>query len=742
MPVEISENLDASNGRLQTVLPQFTDNSASLVINNNRIEVSAADVSTYGVHDTALSSADHFAETLCQPGNVEYTGTGVVVRASSDPASLDGYRCELAYYTGVHNVEIARLDAGSSTTVASASLGTSDDLQHTLRVHVTGNTIEMYVDGVLRLTYTGATSHTTNTQAALYAGHFGGDTGIIETFVAGTGPALPALRAAGALFAAASGTNITAVIPAGAVADDVMILALMCNAGSTFTTPTDWTQFGTAINSADQSTNWFWKRHDGTEANPSSTTSATGSASVGLYGRVYVYMNCITTGTPFEDATNAGTPTSSTTPQSAEIDTTGADRRAVSFVMVDDDNSYSSGNPPATWTIDGARVSSTTGGDCMMSSIAKQIPTTATVGAVTIGTMAADFWRTMTLALLPIPSGTDATASPATVALAATIPAVTATATSTASPATAALVSTIPAATGSASHTASPATIAAVASIPQVTVTAGADPSPATIALTATIPAVTATGTSDATASPATVASTVTIPAATGSASHTASPATVATVIATPGVTVTATGVATPNTVALVATIPAVTATGSGDATPAPATASLAITIPQATGVADATPAPATVVTVIAVPQVTATAAATPAPATVVAALAIPQATATATGTASPATVTVVSAIPGVTASAAATPSPGVVAVTLTIPGVTATGASDATASPATIVLTLLIPAVAASGNVVIEVSLERTFLVRPETRTFTVAAEARTFIVRPETRTYLVEAP
>ena len=75
--------------------------------------------------------------------------------------------------------------------------------------------------------------------------------------------AAPTLFAAGALFAAASGTNITAVIPASCVADDIMVLVVSCNDASTFTTPTDWTQFGAATNNANHSMSHFWKRHDG-----------------------------------------------------------------------------------------------------------------------------------------------------------------------------------------------------------------------------------------------------------------------------------------------------------------------------------------------------------------------------------------------------------------------------------------------------------------------------------------------
>lgn len=216
----------------------------------------------------------------------------------------------------------------------------------------------------------------------------------------------PWLFAAGALFAAAAGTSITPVIPANDAADDIGIMACMCNAASTFTTPTNWTLFGTSVNSANQSTAWFWKRLSGSDGNPTSTTSATGSATIGLYGRIWVWRGCVATGTPFEDETNAGTPTLSTTPATAVIDTTDTNRRAVGFVMVDDDNPWTAGTkPPPLWHDCGDRVTSTTGGDAMFDAIQRVITSASTVAAVTIGTQASDYWRTMTLAFIPASTG-------------------------------------------------------------------------------------------------------------------------------------------------------------------------------------------------------------------------------------------------------------------------------------------------------------------------------------------------
>jgi len=220
------------------------------------------------------------------------------------------------------------------------------------------------------------------------------------------------LFAAGALFAADTGTSITPVIPANDANNDIGIMVVMCNVGSTFSTPTNWTQFGTLINSANQSTNWFWKRLTGSDGNPTSTTSATGSSTQGLYGRIYVFRGCVTSGTPFDTAAMAGTPTSNTTPITSGYNPAGTGRFIVSFVLVDDDNTWSSGNPPTLWASCGSRLVSTVGGDCMSDAISRQVATTSAVASVTIGTMSgSDYWRTLTIGFIPAPATTTGSIS-------------------------------------------------------------------------------------------------------------------------------------------------------------------------------------------------------------------------------------------------------------------------------------------------------------------------------------------
>jgi hypothetical protein len=207
--------------------------------------------------------------------------------------------------------------------------------------------------------------------------------------------------------AGVSGGNASVALPSGWQADDIAVLQVMTNAGNTFPTPAGWAVLGTAVNSANQSTAWFWKRLVGGETTPIVFTIASGtalSASNGLYARTFAFRGCVASGNPFEDVVNTGSPTTNTTPQTgATFTTDGPNRLVVCLVAVDDDNNWSSGNPPANWTVTGTRTTDTVGGDCMMDAIRQAVPQTGTsITQANIGTMnAADYWRTLTFALAP-----------------------------------------------------------------------------------------------------------------------------------------------------------------------------------------------------------------------------------------------------------------------------------------------------------------------------------------------------
>lgn len=330
----------------------------------------------------------------------EYTaGTSFVAAASNVTQSTTSANPNLTGLTGTNTV------FGVKSGFDNVSDATITATWNSPNVEATDLDIQPNVtDGILLFvcyqdSYTSASYQPTGTATGGFG--FGNDNGI--TFAIALPPPNPYLTAAGAFFAAASGTSITPVIPAGAQADDIMVMAAMTNGSSTFSTPTGWTILGTKVESnSNESAAWFWKRHTGAESNPTSTTSASLSTTNGGYGRIYVYRNATTSGSPFEgEAVNTAASTS-TTPTSTSITTTGNDRLVVCLTSNDDDNAWSSGNPPAGWSISGALVTSTTGGDAGMSGIDQAAPTASTIGAVSVGTMAAsDFWRTITFALIP-----------------------------------------------------------------------------------------------------------------------------------------------------------------------------------------------------------------------------------------------------------------------------------------------------------------------------------------------------
>ena len=203
---------------------------------------------------------------------------------------------------------------------------------------------------------------------------------------------------------AAAPYTVTATLPAH-VADDILIVCAAKNNASDLTCATSgWETLAAAQNSANFSTAWFWKRATSSaEPAPVITSSTAGSTSAGIYAVAAKISGCIATGDPFEDATLNGTPTLTTTPVSSLITTTGEKRLAVAIAAIDDNNTISSGYPPATWT-GKANTGSDTGGDAKFLAISKEVASAGDVAAVNIGVQAAsDYWRTLTLAFIPIP---------------------------------------------------------------------------------------------------------------------------------------------------------------------------------------------------------------------------------------------------------------------------------------------------------------------------------------------------
>lgn len=186
-------------------------------------------------------------------------------------------------------------------------------------------------------------------------------------------------------------------------AGDILIACAAYNSASNLTCGTSgWAEIVAAQNNANFSTGWFWKRATSSaETAPVITSSAAGSTSNGIYVTCARIRGCVASGTPFEDATLNGTPTNTNTPVSSLITTTGAKRLAVAIAQIDDNNTISSGYPPADWAT-GVNSGSDTGGDSKCLAIAKAADAAGDVAAVNIGVQAAsNYWKTLTLAFIP-----------------------------------------------------------------------------------------------------------------------------------------------------------------------------------------------------------------------------------------------------------------------------------------------------------------------------------------------------
>lgn len=210
-------------------------------------------------------------------------------------------------------------------------------------------------------------------------------------------------------------------------------------------------------------------------------------------------------------------------------------------------------------------------------------------------------------------SAVNATATPARVSAAASIPTPTVTTVAAATPATVQVTTSIPGFVGSMSATAAPDAVAGSAAIPAPTVTATTSSSvnPARVSAVAVIPAPSVSAGGSATATPPTMQGAVVIPAPSVStaSSAAASPAMVSAVVLIPTPSVSAGSGAAPAPAmvqgAVLIPAPVVVVTGSSTATPALVQALASIPAPAVSGSASTTASPAQVSAAAAIPTPT-----------------------------------------------------------------------------------------------------------------------------------------
>ena len=240
--------------------------------------------------------------------------------------------------------------------------------------------------------------------------------------------------------------------------------------------------------------------------------------------------------------------------------------------------------PPLVGGGDGSLDSMTGGGDTANGSAGGYLLATGASAQTRADTITLDTARLTSAAIavwVQSAGGTDATATPATFAAVAALPATTLSLGATAAPAVTAATATLPAATLAASSTVTPAAVSAAATLPAAAASASSATTPATITAAATLPAVTVSAGGSATAAPATVAAAATLPAATLSAGSTATPAAVAATVALPAAAPAASSTVTPATIPAIVAVPLANLVASS--TVLPATIAAVTLLPQAT---------------------------------------------------------------------------------------------------------------------------------------------------------------
>jgi hypothetical protein len=176
-------------------------------------------------------------------------------------------------------------------------------------------------------------------------------------------------------------------------ADDILFVVAVNAGGNTMSTAsTGWTE----IDEVDGTDNiaWYWKRATSTTGeDPEITASGTDQFAI-----CWVIYGAATSVTPYEDATTAGDGTTAeTTPDTAEITTTGDNRLVMNFFGISDDSGFSSGHPPSGWS-PGGEVSTSSGTDARIGAMLRTEFSATTVSSAVIGTLSAsELWGSLTL---------------------------------------------------------------------------------------------------------------------------------------------------------------------------------------------------------------------------------------------------------------------------------------------------------------------------------------------------------
>lgn len=213
---------------------------------------------------------------------------------------------------------------------------------------------------------------------------------------------VPSLVAAGA---GGDGTGAGATIsyPAGLASGYIAIahLGIRTSTDTDAGWPGDWTEVSDVPTVTGLNHSWAWRRLDGTETGSISVSGPPGGG-VGWAGRMYVFQDCIASGTPYE-ALNTDSSNSATTYSTAAITTLDADRLAINLLVISDDDKSLAGvtGSNVTWAPTVSQFASPAGADqtlfCQQATVASA--TTVTAGSESYS--GAESWHSFTFALIP-----------------------------------------------------------------------------------------------------------------------------------------------------------------------------------------------------------------------------------------------------------------------------------------------------------------------------------------------------
>lgn len=222
-----------------------------------------------------------------------------------------------------------------------------------------------------------------------------------DTFAANSFARVPPVPYDGAVYVENGGiafgadASVDVPFPGTVSANDIFIISVLDADNDAFDTPTDWALIYQDAANANATVAFFWLRAAGTE---SGTVTVTGSltAGQGVWGVMSRYTGCVTTGTPYEDATGVAVSQTST-PTIPEITSTDVNRLAVGLVSVED-NITLTGMSAYTQAF---QELSTGGSDANLAGFTQEITTASTVVAEALSLASAEYTGIVGILLKP-----------------------------------------------------------------------------------------------------------------------------------------------------------------------------------------------------------------------------------------------------------------------------------------------------------------------------------------------------